>query len=220
MQNRLQILQDGGAVGDRRAMRSAHCGLAARQREKRSGGGAWPQRLGNHLGAGGAGADCPSVPSGLDASVESGIGGFCGGSTTVCGCCTLRADLTGFFGGLIDSFFDGISGGVTGVASGKSSADNPRSLWSFSDSTQRKKASHNSSIAAHPVRPKLADRTIKTSATRPQPRIGIINPSRMVLLPSQAASAAACSAKSAIRLASRASSRHRSRDWRRSSTHA
>ena len=178
------------------------------------------QRLGNCGGSGGDGADCPSVPSDLDASVESGIGGFCGGSTTICGCCSLRADLTGFFDGLVTSFFDGFSGGTTGVASGKSSADNLRSLGDFSDSTQRKKASLSSSIAAHPTRPKLADRTIKTSATRPQERIGIINPSRMVLLQSQAASAAACSAKSVIRLASRASSRHRSRDWRRSSTHA
>jgi hypothetical protein len=73
----------------------------ARQREKRPGGGASGQRLGNRGGAGGDGADCPSVPSGLDASVESGIGGFCGGSTTVCGCCSLRADLTGFLGGLV-----------------------------------------------------------------------------------------------------------------------
>ena len=32
----------------------------------------------DHLGAGGDGADCPSVPSGLVASVESGIGGLFG----------------------------------------------------------------------------------------------------------------------------------------------
>src|SRR5215472_17880983 len=67
----------------------------ARQREKRPGGGALGQRLGNCGGSGGDGADCPSVPSGLAASVESGIGGFFGGSTTtVCGRRSLRADLT------------------------------------------------------------------------------------------------------------------------------
>ena len=192
----------------------------ARQREKRPGGGAAGQRLGNHLVEGGDGADCPSVPSGLAASVESGIGGLFGGSITVCGCCSLCADLTCFFGGWLASFFEGFSGGITGVASGKSSAKNPRPLGSFSDSTQRKKASFSSPIAAHPARPKLADKTIRPSATRPQARIGNRQPFKNVSPSCQAASAAACSAKSAIRLASRAKSRHRSRDWRRSSTHA
>jgi hypothetical protein len=56
------------------------------QREKRPAGGAWRHRLGNHVGSSGAGADCPSLPSGLTASVDSGIGGFFGGSTTVCRC--------------------------------------------------------------------------------------------------------------------------------------
>src|SRR4029453_13390719 len=100
--------------------------------EKRPGGGAGGQRLGNCGGTGGDGADCPSVPSGLAASGESGIGGFCGGSTTICGCCSLRADLAGLFDGLVASFFDGISGGIVGAASGKSPAP------VFSDSTQRK----------------------------------------------------------------------------------
>jgi hypothetical protein len=190
------------------------------QREKRPGGGASGQRLGNRGGAGGDGADCPSVPSGLIASVESGIGGLFGGSTTVCGCCSLRADLSCFFDGLLATFLDGISGGITGFTSGKSLADNPRPLGSFSDSTQRKKVSLSSSIAAHPARPKLAEKAIRASATRAQARIGTVSPSRTDLLPCQAASAGACSAKSAMRLASTANSRHRLRDWRRSSTHA
>jgi hypothetical protein len=113
----------------------------ARHREKRPGGGAAGQRLGNHLGAGGDGADCPSVPSGLAASVESGIGGLFGGSATVCGCCSLCADLTGFFDGLLTSFFDGFSGGITGVASG-----NRKSLRQF---TERKAAI----MTATPVKP-------------------------------------------------------------------
>jgi hypothetical protein len=145
------------------------------------------------------------VPSGLAASVESGIGGLSGGSTTVSGCGSLPADLTAF-DRLLASFFDGFSGGITGVASGKSSADNPRALGSLSDSTQRKKASRSSSIAAHPARPKLADRAMRTSATRAQ-RTETVSPSRTDLLPCQAASAATRSATAAMRSASRASSR-------------
>jgi hypothetical protein len=97
------------------------------------------QRLGNCGESSGDGADSPSVPSDLDASVESGIGGFCGGTTTVCGCCSLRADLTSFFDGLVASFFDGFSGKITRVASGNSSTDNLRSFGGFSDSTQQKR---------------------------------------------------------------------------------
>jgi hypothetical protein len=153
--------------------------------------------------------DFPSVPSGLAASAESGIGGFSGGSTTVSGRCSLRADLTGFdFDGLLASFFGGFAGAITGVASGKSSADNSRPLGgSFSDSTQRKKASLSSSIAAHPARPKLAESVVRTSATRAQARIATVSPSRADLLPCQAASAAARSPTAARRSASRASSR-------------
>jgi len=128
----------------------------ARQREKRPGGGAWRQRLGNHLGAG---ADCPS-----------GVGGLVGGSITVCGPGDLRADLIGF-DGLVPSFFDDFTGGPKAAASGNSSADNGRSLGIFSDSTQRKKISLNSPIAAHPAR----HGTIRTSATRAQARIWIIS---------------------------------------------
>jgi hypothetical protein len=154
------------------------------EREKRPGGGASGQRLGSRGGAGGDGADCPSVPPGLIASVESGIGGLFGGSTTVCGCCSLRADLSCFFDGLLVTFLDGISGGITGVTSGKSLADNPRPLGSFSDSTQRKKVSLSSSIAAHPARPKLTEKAIRASATRAQARIiGTVSPSRTDLLP-------------------------------------
>jgi hypothetical protein len=176
------------------------------QREKRPDGGACGQRLGNCRGAGGDGVDCPSVASGLAASVESGIGGFSGASTTVWGRCSLRADLTGF-DGLLATFFDGFSGGLTGVASGKSSADNPRPLGSFSDSTQRKKASFSSSIAAHPARPRLADSARRTSATRVQARIGSVSRSRTDLRACQAALAAACSVTAARRSASSASSR-------------
>ena len=51
-------------------------------------------------------ADCPSVSPGVAVSGESDIGGFFGGSTTVCGRCNLRvaglillfgAELTGVF---------------------------------------------------------------------------------------------------------------------------
>ena len=105
----------------------------------------------------------------------SAVGGFSGGSTTTgCGRCGLRADLTRF-DGLLASFFDGFSGAMTGVAPGDSSANGPRSAGgSFSDSTQRKKASFNSSIAAHPARPKLAHKAIRTSATRAQARVDVL----------------------------------------------
>jgi len=108
------------------------------------------------------------VPSGLTASVESGIGGFFGGGTTAC-CCSLRAVSFGCGRRLLGSF-GGFSGGTTGVTSGKSSATTPRPLGSFSDSTQRKNASLSSSIAAHPARPRLADTAMATSATRARGR--------------------------------------------------
>jgi hypothetical protein len=148
---------------DRRTIERA--AWPARQREERSGGGAWRRRLGNHLNAGGAGADCPSVPSGLAPSVESGIGGFFGGIRTVCGGCSLRAVSFGCGRRLLGSF--GVfSGGTTGVAAGNSSAIMLGPLGGFSDSTQRKKASLSSSMAAHPARPRLAGTAIETSATR------------------------------------------------------
>ena len=49
-------------------------GEGAGQRENRPGDGAAGKRLGNCGGGGRDGADCASVPSRLDASVESGIG--------------------------------------------------------------------------------------------------------------------------------------------------
>jgi hypothetical protein len=105
-----------------------------RQREKRSGGGACRQRLGNHLDAGGAGVGCPSVSSGRTASVESGIGGLLGGSTTVCRS-SLRAVSFGCGRRLLGSF--GVfSGGTVGAASGNSSAITPGPLESLSDSTR------------------------------------------------------------------------------------
>jgi hypothetical protein len=101
------------------------------------------------------------VPSGLTASVESGIGGFFGGSTTVCRC-SLRAACFGCGRRLLGSF--GVfSGRTTGVASGNSWADTLRPLGSCSDSTHRKKVSFSSSIAAHPERLKLADTAIEAS---------------------------------------------------------
>ena len=118
------------------------------------------------------------MPSGLTASVESGIGGFFGGSTTVCRC-SLRAAcigrgcrLLGSFGFFSTGGTTGIfSGGTTGVAYGNSPAETPRPLGSFWDSTHRRKVSFSSSIAAHPERLKLADMAIEASATRAQARI-------------------------------------------------
>jgi len=81
--------------------------------------------------------------------------------------CSLRAASFGCGGRLLGSF--GVfSGGTTGVASGNSSPDTPRSLGSFWDSTHRKKVSFSSSIAAHPERLMLADTAIEASATRAQ----------------------------------------------------
>ena len=115
------------------------------------------------------GADCPSVSSGLTASVESEIGGFFGGRTAVCGRCSLRAVSFGCGRRLLGPF--GVfSGGTTGVASNDSSTSTPRPLGSLSDSTHRKKVSFSSSIAAHPARPKFADTAIATSATRARAR--------------------------------------------------
>ena len=117
------------------------------------------------------------MPSGFAASVESGIGGFSRGISTICGCGGLRADLI-CFDGLLASFCDGFSGGIIGVASG--SANSPGPLGSFSDSTHRKKASLNSSIAAHPARPKLADKAIRTSATGARARVDTLVIRRVV----------------------------------------
>jgi hypothetical protein len=198
--SRRQLLADAHMAASRRAHELCACNVDIAevchrsraesgdqcQREKRPGGGASGHRLGSHLVARSDAADCPSVPSGLTASVESGIGGFfggsptasvelgiggfIGGSTTVCRCglrCILR--LWGPLAWLLGRVFSG--GGATGVASGNWSADTPPPLGSFWDSTHRKKVSFSSSIAAHPERLMLADTAIEASATRAQARI-------------------------------------------------
>jgi hypothetical protein len=124
----------------------------------------------NRMEAGGA--DCPSVSSGLADPGESEIGGFWGGSTTVCEGCSLSAVLIFFFGALGDSFgiFSGaIKRGVSGAlpgnptpSSGKCAVSNHREMLAF-----------RSSIAAHPDIPKLAERAIETSATRARVRIDL-----------------------------------------------
>jgi hypothetical protein len=128
-----------------------------------------PRAVRNRIEAGGA--DCPSVSSGRILSGESGIGGFFGGSATLCGRRRSRTDLPCFFAILLASFFAGFSGGTTGVASGISSANVPRPLGSLSDSTHRKMVSLSSSMAAHPARPKLAGTDTEMSATRTQARM-------------------------------------------------
>jgi hypothetical protein len=89
------------------------------QREKTPGGGASGKGVRNRIEAGGA--NCPSVSSGLAVSGESEIDGFFGGSTTVRSRGSLRARLFFFFDALLASVFNGFSGGITGVAVGKSS---------------------------------------------------------------------------------------------------
>jgi hypothetical protein len=101
---------------------------------------------------------------------ESEIGGFFGGSTTVCGRCSLRAVLAFFFGALLTSF--GIfSSGSTGDASGALPGNTPPSPGKFAVSNHLEMLALRSSIAAHPARPKLADTAIETSATRAHARI-------------------------------------------------
>src|SRR5262249_6201733 len=124
---------------------------------------------------------------------ESGIGGFFGGSTTVCRCglraacfgwgCRLLGPFRGLFGGSPRVF----SGGTTGVASGNSSADTLRPLGSFSYPAPPQKVSVSSSIAARPDRLKLSDTAIEASATRAQARIEIL-----VIWPSSVGSARGC----------------------------
>ena len=124
----------------------------------------------NRMEAGGA--DCPSVSSGLAGPRESEIGGFLGGSTTVCGSCALRAVLIFFFGALADAF--GIfSGATTGGDCGAAPGDPAPSSGKFAVSSQREIPAFRSSIAAHPPMPKLAERAIETSATRARVRIDL-----------------------------------------------
>jgi hypothetical protein len=117
------------------------------------------------------GADCPSVSSGLAVRGESEIGGFLGGSTTVCGFCSLRAVLIFFFGALEDTF--GIFSGATSGDSGGVPGNPATSSGEFAVSNQREMLAFRSSIAAHPPIPKLAERAIETSATRARARIDL-----------------------------------------------
>ena len=124
----------------------------------------------NRMEAGGA--DCPAVSSGLAGPGESEIGGFLGGSKTVCGGCSLRAVLIFFFGALEDTF--GIFAGATTAGDSGAVPGNP-APWSgpFAVSNQRERLALRSSIAAHPPIPKLAERAIETSATRARGRIDL-----------------------------------------------
>jgi hypothetical protein len=139
------------------------------QREKIPGGGASGYCVRNRIEAGGA--DCPSVSSGLAVRGESEIGGFLGGSTTVCGFGSLRAVLIFFFGALGNSF--GIFSGATRGDSGAVPGNPTTSSGEFAVSNQREMLALRSSIAAHPPIPKLAERAIETSATRARARIDL-----------------------------------------------
>ena len=124
----------------------------------------------NRIEAGGA--DCPSVSSGLAVRGEPEIGGFLGGSATVCGFCSLRAVLIFFFGALGDSF--GIFSDATPRGDSGAVPGNPTpSFGKFPVSNQREMLAFRSSIAAHPPIPKLAERAIETSATRARARIDL-----------------------------------------------
>ena len=124
----------------------------------------------NRMEAGGA--DCPSVSSGLAVPGESEIGGFLRGSTTVCGGCSLRAVLIFFFGALGDAFAI-FSGATTRGDSGAVPGNPTPSSGKFAVSNQREMLAFRSSMAAHPPRPKLAERAIETSATRARARIDL-----------------------------------------------
>jgi hypothetical protein len=139
------------------------------QREKIPGDGASGYCVRNRMEAGGA--DCPSVSSGLAGPGESEIGGFLGGSATVCGGCSLRAVLIFFFGALEDTF--GIFSGATSGDSGAVPGNPATSSGKFAVSNQREMLALRSSIAAHPPIPKLAERAIETSATRARARIDL-----------------------------------------------
>jgi len=140
------------------------------QREKIPGGGASGYWVRNRIEAGGA--DCPSVSSGLAVRGEPEIGGFLGGSATVCGFCSLRAVLIFFFGALGDSF--GIFSDATPRGDSGAVPGNPTpSSGTFAASNQREMPAFRSSIAAHPPIPKLAERAIETSATRARARIDL-----------------------------------------------
>jgi hypothetical protein len=108
--------------------------------------------------------------------MEFRLGGFAGGSTTVCvGRCNLRAT---FLTGLRTCLFVALSVGGTGVVkSATSSAITALSTGGFPGSNHWERAARKSSNAAHPPRPKLADKVVATSAMRAgaricEPRVG------------------------------------------------
>ena len=137
----------------------------ADQREKTPGGGASGKGVLNRIEAGGA--DCSSVSLGLAVTGGSEIGGFLGGSTTVCGRCSLRVAALIFFLGALAVFFGILSCGITGAASGPLSGNAPPSPTKFV-SNHWEKLTLRSLIAAHPARPMLADTVIERRATRAQ----------------------------------------------------
>jgi hypothetical protein len=140
------------------------------QREKVPGGGASGYWVRNRMEAGGA--DCPSVSCGIAVPGGSGAGCFLRGSTTACGGCGLRAVLIFFFGALGDTI--GVFSGATATGGTGAVPGNPTpSSGRFAVSNQREKLAFRSSIAAHPPIPTLAERAIKTSATRARARIDL-----------------------------------------------
>ena len=134
------------------------------KREKIPGGGASGKGVGNRIEAGGA--DCGSVAPGLAVSGESEIGGFFGGSATVCGRCSLRAVALIFFFGALAAPFGTLSGAITGAASGGLPGNTSPSRVKFTVSNHCEILAFRSSIAAHAASPKLADTVIEASATR------------------------------------------------------
>ena len=132
------------------------------QREKIPGGGASGKGVRNRIEAGGA--DCHSVSSGLAVSGEPEIGGFFGGRTTVCGRCSLLVVALIFFFGALAASFGIFSGAITGAASGALPGNTSPSPVNFTVSNHWEILPFRSAIAAHPARPKLADKVIKTNA--------------------------------------------------------
>ena len=105
------------------------------------------------------------------------IGGFFGGSTTVCGRCSLRvAGLILFLGALAAGF--GISaGGIRRVSGAYPSSSSPSPV-KLTGSNHWEMLTFRSSIAAHPARPELADKVNKQAQPEHRPPIGTLRPCR------------------------------------------
>jgi hypothetical protein len=116
------------------------------QREKVPGAGACGQGVSNRTGAGWGGVNCASALCGVTVSAGTETDGLFGRST-VCHCCGLRACWSLLFDALFASALSIFPGGTLSVAS-----ENHVDTVPF-----------NSSIEAHPARPRLADTTIETS---------------------------------------------------------